>query len=112
MRRLAPIMIPMLIAMQVLLAIPAIGLAHAAVSQGTHGSCHEGAMPAERQHCPCCPEGAKSMSGCLVACALAAGITSSPALLRSSSASCAEYADIVPSFDTRFEPPLKPPPIG
>jgi hypothetical protein len=103
MRRLAPILVPLLIASQLLLSIPAVGLAHAAAgsSMGSHDS-----------HCPCCPAGTKSMTDCLVGCTLLTSIASSTPVARDIAIARAEFADPVASFDTQFDPPLKPPPIA
>jgi hypothetical protein len=103
MRRLASILVPLLIVTQLLLAIPASGLARAAAGS---------AMGHEDPHCPCCPAGANSMTDCLVGCTLATAIAPSASYGRVISISRAEFGDPVASFDTRSDPPLKPPPIA
>ncbi|HET9862818.1 MAG TPA: hypothetical protein VFP37_05205 [Steroidobacteraceae bacterium] len=104
MRRIAPILVPLLIAMQLLLAIPAVGLAQAAAGHGMSG---------QESGCPCCPAGdVSSMTDCLVGCTLASAIMPSASPMRILATSHPEFVDPDSSFDTRFDPPLNPPPIA
>jgi hypothetical protein len=106
--RLAKLLIPLLIAAQMLLAVPAMASAPAASSDEV--PCHEMPMPAD--HCPGCPDGADSMNDCLAACMLAVAITSEFVVVRVAPHPATEFVDSFNRPSSVFDPPLKPPPIA
>ena len=94
---------------QLLLAVPAQALTTANMAATTDDSAMA-AMPCD--DCPCCPDGMDSMTDCLVSCTLAAAAPLQPVVpvlsVRQAPATPAPAA----FASTRFEPPLKPPPIA
>ena len=67
----------LVIAAQLLLAVPAMSSAFVASAAQTAG-CGGMAPDSHGDHCPCCPDGVTTMADCLVSCTLAAAI---PAML-------------------------------
>lgn len=103
-RNLAKPLAVILIATQLLLAIPA------SASGSGEPPC-AGMASSATHHCPCCPSGADSMKDCLAACTLAAAITPDLLVIRVSPAALPAVREIVPGFASASDPPLKPPPI-
>jgi hypothetical protein len=102
----------LLVAAQLLLAVPAIAFAQSTSATAESSPCDEMMGSTTHDECPCCPDGADSMKDCLASCTLAAvAISDAPIPARlsepplrvdgSPSAPLASFAD----------PPLKPPPI-
>jgi hypothetical protein len=110
-RSLSKPLIYVLIAAQLLLALPAMASAQTGAAAGHEMPCDEMPMPAGDDPCPCCPDGTNSMTDCLVACTLAA--TAAPTILIPQAAAMAAQRIVeIPSyFDTLSDPPIKPPPI-
>jgi hypothetical protein len=86
----------LLIAAQLLLAVPAMGALSAT----------------DADACPCCPAGADSMNDCLASCTLSAVALQNAQVLAHVSASSMRL-EALPSAPpaSLAEPPLKPPPI-
>ena len=104
----------LVIAAQLLLAVPAMASAPAAAAAAsTEMPCDGMPMPAGDDPCPCCPDGATSMTDCLVSCLLAAATTptilfdAGPARYRPK-----PFVDLPYAAHTLSDPPLKPPPIA
>jgi hypothetical protein len=98
------------IAAQLLLAVPAgAGAMSGASSAAAH--CADMHEASGEKHCPCCPDGADSMSDCMSACIAAAAL---PASLPVFAVDRLDEFVRRPSFDfvtSLADPPLKPPPI-
>jgi hypothetical protein len=111
-RSFSKTLIYVLIAAQLLLALPAMASAQTGASAAHEMPCDEMPMPAGDDPCPCCPDGANSMTDCLVACTLAA--TAAPSLSSGQAAFAAAppIVEIFHSFDAPADPPLNPPPIA
>lgn len=110
-RRFSQALIYVLIAAQLLLAVPAMASAHIGATAAHEMPCDEMPMPADGHPCPCCPDGADSMTDCLVACTLAATAAPSISISQVTLAPAPLIVEIFHSFDTPSEPPIKPPPI-
>jgi hypothetical protein len=100
------------IAAHLLLAVPAMASAPAAGPATAEMHCDGMDMSGGDHPCPCCPDGAGSMTDCLVSCLLAAATT--PTILTMqvesiSTESCVELPHAAQAFS---DPPLKPPPIA
>jgi hypothetical protein len=111
-RRFSQSLIYVLIAAQLLLAVPAMASAPAGASAAHEMPCDEMPMPAGGDPCPCCPDGSDSMTDCLVSCTLAATAAPSISIVHVTSGAAPPLAEIFHSFDTPSDPPLKPPPIA
>jgi hypothetical protein len=99
-------LIYVLVAAQLMLAVPAMG------SSST--PCEQMGMAAAStvDHCPCCPDGAQSMKECLATCTLAvAALPGMQVSSHSSAPSVRVDAPLSAPPDSLSEPPLKPPPI-
>jgi hypothetical protein len=110
-RHLFKPLVYLLVAAQLLLAVPA--MAYSRAQSGTSAPCDQMTHMADTQECPCCPDGGMSMSDCLVSCTLA----SAAAPVRIDQvrvAAPAQRVDAMPSdaYTSYSAPPLKPPPIG
>ena len=108
--RIARSVVFLLIAAQLLLAVPAMAGVTGAAASAT-ADCAD--MPGAHgdRHCPCCPDGASSVAGCMSACTAASAL---PALLPTIAVD--RVAELVrhPTFEfisSLADPPLKPPPI-
>jgi hypothetical protein len=100
----------LLVAAQLLLAVPAIAAVTEQGNEHCAGMAH-GAADGAPADCPCCPEGTASMMQCLASCLLAAA---APLHLAWSAPTPAQPSPepVLPaprSFES--DPPLKPPPI-
>lgn len=97
----------MLAAAQLLLAIPAMASANAAAGS----ACDHAGMSSDHG-CPCCPDDANSMSGCLAYCLLGTAVAPSLLLVFTVSHVSQEFADAADFVPTVADPPVKPPPIA
>ncbi len=112
MRHFLKYIVSLVIAGQLLLAVPAMAFApdsHA--SSGTH--CDEMATSATHEKgCPCCPDGGGSMSDCLTLCSLAAALTPSVFVVGVVTSHERPEIALAVSLTSPSDPPLKPPPIA
>jgi hypothetical protein len=100
-----------LIAAQLLLSAPMV---NALPSAGS------GEMPCAEQmsgdrhipDCPCCPDGVKSLAGCLTACMPAAAIAPSALIVGASTSPVESSGAVIAPVVYLADPPLKPPPIA
>ena len=101
-----------MVAVQLLLAVPAMASLQAGTSSTHEMPCDEMPMPAGDDHCPCCPDGADSMTDCLTACTLAA--TAAPSISTSQVfiVDAPAVVENFHAFDSLSEPPINPPPIA
>jgi hypothetical protein len=102
-----------LVAVQLLLAAPAMANPGGFAAASTSAMCDHIAAAVSAEQCPCCPAGAQSMRDCLAACTLAAAATP-PVMVTVITPDPAQQVASVPmrvrlSFSN---PPLKPPPIA
>jgi hypothetical protein len=98
----------LLVAAQLLLAVPAI-----AVAPVDSVACDHTAMASGGDECPCCPDGAHSMSSCLVSCSVgAASMPTHQFAARVLAPSVRVASAPVAPFNSLSDPPLKPPPIA
>ncbi len=111
-RRFSQLLIYVLIAAQLLLAVPAMASAHIGAAATHEMPCDEIPMPADDHPCPCCPDGADSMTDCLVACTLAATAAPSISIAHVALAPELPIFELFHSFDTPSDPPVKPPPTA
>ena len=111
-RRFSQPLLYVLIAAQLLLAVPAMASTHVGAAASHEMPCDDRPMPADEHDCPCCPDGADSMTDCLVACTLAATAAPSLSVAHVAIAAAPPFADDFHSFDTPSDPPLNPPPIA
>ena len=110
-RRLARPLAFLVIAAQLLLAVPA--MANATVSAAAATEMHCDHMKAHGDApCPCCPDGVDSTAACLAACSAAFGITASVSVSQVRADSPRVSLPIVTAHSRVFDPPLKPPPIA
>jgi len=110
MSRRTRLQVYLVVAAQLLLAVPAMSSAFVAAAAES-AAC--GSMPSgdHGDHCPCCPDGVTTMTDCLASCTLAAAIpvewiVSDPVPISPTPApeppTLASYVD---------DPPPEPPPI-
>lgn len=111
-RRLTKPLTCLLIAAQLLLAVPAMATASVASASSSQTPCDGMPMPGGDDHCPCCPDGVNSMKGCLASCLLAAIVTPAIVILQIDSLPAEPFADIPHTLNAFSDPPLKPPPIA
>jgi len=113
-KRLARPLAFVLIAAQLLLAVPA--MAHAQVTAGAATQSHcqgmDMGMDNDSDQCPCCPDGANSMSDCLTSCTLIAAIVPTLQFDSVPAPTAQVYLEPARLTPTFSEPPLKPPPIA
>lgn len=101
----------LIVAAQLLLAIPS--LAHASLAAGSTTPCNVIQMSGQHQDgCPCCPDGVSSMKDCLVTCSMAVAVTSAIGSFKVSASHDAPVADVTDPISYLADPPLKPPPIA
>lgn len=102
----------MLVAAQLLLAVPVVASPHA--PSGAHGEmpCDQVPAPAGDDPCPCCPDGADSMKDCLGSCTLAVAIAPSIPIGQAATLASEAFGDSIYRVATVSDPPLKPPPIA
>jgi len=107
--RVANFLVYLVIAAQLLLAVPAMASSfQAPASQGA--DCGDMAMPHD-DHCPCCPEGVTTTSDCLAACAMAAAILPTVEIVTQLVRPVAPQGLSPTELTSTESPPLKPPPI-
>jgi hypothetical protein len=103
-----------LIAAQLLLAVPAEAVAaaqsHASVTSQTH--CESMGSADQDDHCPCCPDDADSMNDCLTTCNLVVAIAPSLHFDHVPAPAAQTYLEPTRLTPALSEPPLKPPPIA
>lgn len=109
--RLAKPVALFVVAAQLLLGFSGLATAQAPAASGTHAPCDEMPVPTG-DGCPCCPDDANSMKGCLVVCTLAAAITPSEFVVAVTPSHAAPFADPSDYQSSIADPPLKPPPIA
>jgi hypothetical protein len=102
----------LVVAAQLLLALPAVADMPAPSPAGTHAPCDE--MPAGNHEdgCPCCPDGSGSMRGCLAMCTIAAAISPSVFAVGVAPSPWLPFADLPERPTLLSDPPLNPPPIA
>jgi hypothetical protein len=115
-RRLTCFIIRALVLAQVMFALPvSAGLGGASSTRDTAGNlpCHANMAISggHDRHCPCCPDGAGSMTDCLVQCAGAAASDASRPVQAVQQRAAALADQIAVVNDDPADPPLKPPPI-
>jgi hypothetical protein len=110
-RLLRPVAL-LIVAAQMLLVFPAMATAQAPAASGTHAPCAEMPAPNPDDGCPCCPDNAGSMKGCLVMCSLAAAITPSEFVVAVTPSHAAPFVEHSNHQTSLADPPLKPPPIA
>ncbi len=69
-------------------------------------------MPAGDDPCPCCPDGATSMTDCLVSCLLAAATAPTIFTTQVVSIPTEAFVELPHAAKAFSDPPLKPPPIA
>ena len=113
MNRRTRFQIYLVVAAQLLLAVPAMSSAFA--TSAAHSAACGGMAPTQHHdgagHCPCCPDGIATTADCLASCTLAAAIPTvrvvvTPVIF--SAAPAPEPQEITSHFD---DPPPEPPPI-
>jgi len=102
----------LLVAAQLLLAVPAMALAQSTWATADSNPCDEMMGSTTSDECPCCPDGADSMKDCLASCTLAA-VASSDVPLPARPVASSLRVEGLPSAPllSAADPPLKPPPI-
>ena len=108
--RIARTVVYLLVTAQFLLAVPAFANTLAsATSAAAH--CADMLEAAGDEPCPCCPDGADTLSDCMSACAIASALPASlPTLAVDRVVELVRLAPAV--FITSLaDPPLNPPPI-
>lgn len=111
-KRLLKPLVYLVVAAQLLLAVPAMAVAQGVSAESTSMPCDEMPGMGEGDDCPCCPDGVDSMKDCLVSCMLAAVATPNAGIPSRAIAPAlrVESAPFVPRASLS-DPPLKPPPI-
>lgn len=103
----------LVIAAQLLLAMPATASAPAAAAPASaEMPCDGMPMPTGDDPCPCCPDGATSMTDCLVSCLLTAATAPTIHFMQSGPILTEAFVDLPFAVHTLSDPPLKPPPIA
>lgn len=106
---------PLLIAAQLLLAVPAVASVQvpAQAQEKSHDQlpCHEMPMSGGDEM-PCCPDGAESMKDCLASCTLIAAIAPGISVVPVTAQTSDSFVDSSHTVASLSEPPLKPPPIA
>jgi hypothetical protein len=102
------------VAVQLLLAVPAGASAGALAQAGMHQNpCeHMAVVPAQGDHCPCCPDGTSSVRDCLASCTLAATMSVSLMPVPATPERAQAASVLACAIPSASEPPLKPPPIS
>jgi hypothetical protein len=114
-RRIARLLVKplscVLVAAQLLLAVPVLASPQAG---GSHHEmpCDQVPAPAGDDTCPCCPDGADSMSDCLASCTFAAAIAPSLSIVHAVPTVSEAFVDSSYRATALSDPPLKPPPIA
>jgi hypothetical protein len=111
-RRLAKPLTYLIVAVQLLLAVPSMAAAQWPASSHAEMPCDEMPMSAGDDSCPCCPDGVDSMTDCLVSCLLAVAATPAVLVVNILAPTAIGFTDPGHIAGTLAEPPLKPPPIA
>ena len=111
-RKFAKPLTLLVIAAQLLLAVPAMASVPGASQTSATMPCDDMPMPTGDDPCPCCPDGATSMTDCLVSCLLAAATAPTILLKQVGSVPTDSFIDLPYAAHTLSDPPLKPPPIA
>lgn len=111
MRRYARPLAFLLIAAQLLLAVPAMASARIAQAAAPEIPCAGMATAGGDHHCPCCPDGVDSMSDCLASCLLAVAAAPAVSVVHVIATGPVAFIDPGPPAGNSSDPPLKPPPI-
>jgi hypothetical protein len=101
----------LVVATQLLLAVPAMASVAASPTSAAM-PCDGMPMPTGDDPCPCCPDGATSMTDCLVSCLLTAATAPTILFLQAGSVPTEGFVDLPSAAHTLSDPPLKPPPIA
>jgi hypothetical protein len=104
------ILVYLVVAAQLLMAVPAMSSAFVA-SVAEAAACGGMSRADHGDHCPCCPEGVTTTADCLASCTLAAAIPTVMVVVAPDTLSMApapEPRAITSHFD---DPPPEPPPI-
>lgn len=111
MHRFARLLVLVLVAAQLLLAVPGMSWAQSGDTTAAESHCDDMPAPGGDDPMPCCPDGIAS-SDCLASCLLAAAAAPTVSILPTPAPTPAPVAEAPADFETLFEPPLKPPPIA
>lgn len=112
-RRFPQLLVYVVVAAQLLLAVPAMAAAQLGSAPNHQVPCDEMSMPAAGDGpCPCCPDGADSMTDCLVTCTLAATAAPSVSISHVVSTNTPPAVETFHCFESASDPPLDPPPIA
>jgi hypothetical protein len=111
-RLLARPLLFVLVAAQLLQAVPVMASPQPSGSSHHEMPCDQAPPPAGDDPCPCCPDGADSMKDCLASCTLAAAIAPSIFVVRIVSSVSEAFVDSSYRVTALSNPPLKPPPIA
>ena len=111
-QRLAKPLTLLVIAAQLLLAVPAMAGASFAAPAAAEIPCDDMPMHAGDDPCPCCPDGSGSMTDCLVSCLLSAVAAPSICLASVQADSTEVFVNLPVAAPAPNDPPLKPPPIA
>jgi hypothetical protein len=102
----------LVIAAQLLLAVPATASAPAAAPAAAEMPCDGMPMDGGEHPCACCPDGAGSMTDCLVSCLLAAATAPTILFTPARTVPTDSFVDLPYTARSLSDPPLKPPPIA
>lgn len=105
-RKLAKPLALILMATQLLLAVPA------GASGSVDSHCAGMSAHAASHHCPCCRDGVDSMKDCLASCTLAAAIAPGSVVVSFAPPQRIAFDEPRSQFPLSSDPPLKPPPIA
>ena len=100
----------LLIAAQLLLAVPAAAFSVAAATPST-ADCAGMPMDHDDDHCPCCPDGVTTTLDCLASCTMAAAVLPSVPVIAQAVLPAAPVSRSLAELAAFESPPLKPPPI-
>ena len=110
MSRFTRLQVYLIVAAQLLLAVPAMSSAFVA-SAAESASCGSMAPDDHGDHCPCCPEGITTMADCLASCTLAAAIPAGWVVTDPVSMAAAPAVEPPTLASFVDDPPPEPPPI-
>jgi hypothetical protein len=110
-RRLAKPLTYFIVAVQLLLAVPSMAAAQLPGDSHAEMPCDEMPMGTD-ESCPCCPDGADSMTDCLVSCLLAVAAMPTVLVVNVLAPTAIGFTDPGHTAGTLTEPPINPPPIA
>jgi hypothetical protein len=110
MSRLTRLQVYLIVAAQLLLAVPAMSSAFVA-SAAESAACGGMAPDEHGDHCPCCPDGITTMTDCLASCTLAAAIPAGWVVSDPVSIPLAPSPEPPTLSSYVDDPPPEPPPI-